>query len=179
MTQDMSAAQNNSNQGLKGADGDMYAFNRPEEKGLGPPKASSNNLMNNTNMADGEGSLQELPDGDLAKPPGMNSIKLKEDDGPSLGKPFDYDFDDLASRDKESGKLSCCKCMSMVRHICFVLLFLGAIAGAFVLPLGNNGKVKTVNSYIAALPLKEKDIKISEIALNYMVHLSLSKDQNS
>lgn len=92
-----------------------------------------------------------------------------------MGSPLDYNFDDLVNVDSDNGKLKCWKSMSLARDGGFLLFFLLAVAGAFLLPMEPLDAIKTTNSYIAPTPLKSKPIDISQFALNYLVYLTESK----
>ena len=78
----------------------MYAYNA-SDVGKGGKSRNGNgdgytSEMNQTGLVNpGDGSHAELS-GDMGTAtPGMRATKLKEDDGPSLGNPLDYDFEDL------------------------------------------------------------------------------------
>ena len=107
---------------------------------------------------------------------GTQKRKTNEKDDVDLGNPLDYNLSDLFELDKGNGKLKCCSRLQKVNNICFMLLFLTAVALSFVIASKPADAVKTVNTFISPVPLKEKVIAIEDMALNYLVYLRYTKN---
>lgn len=58
------------------------------------------------------------------------------------------------------------------------MCFIGAVVIAVILPMKPSYTAVAVNSFISPTPLKEVEIDIHELALNYLVFLRWNKDKN-
>lgn len=111
---------------------------------------------------------------------GTNKRKINsKDDKMDFSNPLDYNFSDLYEIDKGNSKLKCWSMMQNINHFCFITLFLVAVVISFVIASKPSDAVKTINSFQSPVPLKEKVISIEDMALNYLVYLRYTKNDNA